>query len=319
VRSSAALQVAVARLLGYRWPRQTGSSFPDWPALGPDGLERFEDDDGIVCLPALKGEASAAERVRDLLAAAFGNQWSAAKQAELLAQAGSRGASLEGWLQDSFFEQHCELFHQRPFFWHVWDGIKSGGFSALVSYHKLAGPHGQGRRTLDALIYSYLGDWITQQRAAQKAGTEGADARVASAEHLKKELLKIAEGAPPYDIFVRWKPLHEQAIGWSPDINDGVRLNIRPFLSATLLKGGRAGAGILRVRPKGIKWEKDRGTEPERPKDEYPWFWSWDGKTEDFDGGRKFDGARWNDLHYTKDAKREASEKAKAQRKRQVS
>jgi hypothetical protein len=28
------LQVAVARLLGYRWPRQTGSTFPDCPALG---------------------------------------------------------------------------------------------------------------------------------------------------------------------------------------------------------------------------------------------------------------------------------------------
>lgn len=33
------LQVAVARLLGYQWPRQTGSSFPDCPALGPDGLD----------------------------------------------------------------------------------------------------------------------------------------------------------------------------------------------------------------------------------------------------------------------------------------
>ena len=35
------LHVAVARLLGYQWPRQTGSSFPDCPALGPDGLERL--------------------------------------------------------------------------------------------------------------------------------------------------------------------------------------------------------------------------------------------------------------------------------------
>ena len=35
------LHVAVARLLGYQWPRQTGSSFPDCPALGPDGLEKW--------------------------------------------------------------------------------------------------------------------------------------------------------------------------------------------------------------------------------------------------------------------------------------
>ncbi|MFZ9937701.1 MAG: Eco57I restriction-modification methylase domain-containing protein, partial [Luteolibacter sp.] len=69
----ATLQVAVARLLGYRWPRQTGSSFPDCPALGPDGLESFADEDGIVCLPPLRGEAKAAARLhqmhRDLIGA----------------------------------------------------------------------------------------------------------------------------------------------------------------------------------------------------------------------------------------------------------
>ena len=40
----------------------------------------------------------------------------------------------------------------------------------------------------------------------------------------------ILEGEAPYDIFVRWKPLEEQPIGWEPDLNDGVRLNIRPFV-----------------------------------------------------------------------------------------
>ena len=37
------MQVAVARLVGYRWPRQTGSSFPDCPALGVDELEGHAD------------------------------------------------------------------------------------------------------------------------------------------------------------------------------------------------------------------------------------------------------------------------------------
>ena len=66
------LHVAVARLLGYQWPRQTGSSFPDCPALGPDGLEKLADEDGIVCLSATKGEAPAAERLRELLVQALG-------------------------------------------------------------------------------------------------------------------------------------------------------------------------------------------------------------------------------------------------------
>jgi hypothetical protein len=37
------LHVAVPRLLGYQWPRQTGSRFPDCPTLGPDGLEKLAD------------------------------------------------------------------------------------------------------------------------------------------------------------------------------------------------------------------------------------------------------------------------------------
>ena len=141
--------------------------------------------------------------------------------------------SLEDWLRDSFFEEHCQLFHQRPFVWHVWDGRKDG-FHALVNYHKLAAPNGEGRKTLEKLIYTTLGDWITRQRADVAAGVEGADGRLAAAEHLKGQLEKILQGEKPYDIFVRWKPLDQQPIGWEPDINDGVRLNIRPWLAATL-------------------------------------------------------------------------------------
>jgi hypothetical protein len=63
---------------------------------------------------------------------------------------------------------------------------------------------------------------------------------------------------------VRRKPLHEQPIGWEPDLNDGVRLNIRPFVTA----------GVLRSKFT-IHWKKDRGTNP--------------------DGSE-----RLNDLHYTR-------------------
>ena len=89
------LHVAVARLLGYRWPRQTGSSFPDCPALGPDGLEDLADGDGIVCLSANKGETPAAERLRGLLARAWDRDWDATVMESLLAQAGGAGKTLD--------------------------------------------------------------------------------------------------------------------------------------------------------------------------------------------------------------------------------
>ena len=138
-----------------------------------------------------------------------------------------------------------------------------------------------------------------------KRNEAGAEDRLIAAQALQKELEAILAGEPPYDIFVRWKPLKQQAIGWEPDINDGVRLNIRPFLHATDV--GRKGAGILRTRPgSSLHWKKDRGTEPMRPKTDYPWFWTWDEKTDDFTGGREFDGNRWNNCHYTTATKRAA-------------
>jgi hypothetical protein len=312
----APLQVAVARLAGYRWPRQTGSSFLDCPALGPDGLDKHADHDGIVALNPVKGEQPAAARLLALLADAFGSEWSAAKLDGLLAQVGFAGKTLDDWLRDGFFTQHCDLFHQRPFVWHIWDGRRDG-FHALVNYHRLAAPNGEGRRTLEKLLYSYLGDWIDRQRADQKAGVEGADARVAAAEHLKIELTNILAGEPPYDLFVRWKPLAEQPIGWEPDINDGVRINIRPFMTAKPLGARAKGACILRTTPK-IKWDKDRGKEPQRPRDDFPWFWGWDPDNKDdqrdFGGrGKEPDGNRWNDLHYTRAIKQAARARARGE------
>ena len=282
------LHVAMARLLGYQWPRQTGSSFPDCPALEHDGLEKLADKDGIVCLSATKAEAPAAERLRGLLVQTLGKFDLSA----LIASAGLKGSkseTLEEWLRDEFFEQHCALFHHRPFLWHIWDGHKSG-FSALVNYHRLT------HANLEKLTYVHLGDWIRRQQAAVEAGEAASDARLQAAKQLQARLKLILEGEPPHDIFVRWKPLSKQAIGWHPDINDGVRLNIRPF----------ATADILRKRVK-IKWEKDRGSEPVREKKDFPWFWGWDEEKQDFAGvGKVPDGDRWNDCHYSNEFKRGA-------------
>lgn len=111
------------------------------------------------------------------------------------------------------------------------------------------------------------------------AKIDGAEERRAAAEALKKKLELILEGESPYDIFVRWKPIEKQPIGWEPDINDGVRMNIRPFMGVPDIK--KRGAGVLRDKP-NIDWKKDRGKDVASA----PWF-------------LLFDGARINDHHLT--------------------
>ena len=247
----AVLQVAVARLSGYRWPAEQdpGMELADeqreW-VRRCEPLHAFADSDGIVCIPPVRGEPSAGERILQLLAAAFGDAWSNRVLTRLLTEAGA--PSLDDWLRNRFFEQHCTLFHHRPFVWHVWDGRKRDGFHALVGYHKLAEGGGKGRRCLEALTWSYLGDWITRQQDGVKRGEAGAEDRLAAALDLRKRLTAILEGEPPHDLFVRWKPIEAQPVGWEPDADDGVRLNLRPFLAADL-PGGRKGAGILRSKP----------------------------------------------------------------------
>jgi hypothetical protein len=290
------LHVAVARLLGYRWPRQTGSSFTDCQALEPDGLERLADGDGVVCLPPLNREQPAAARLRQLLTAALGTF----DERALIAAAGlkgSRSKNLEEWFRDEFFEQHAKLFNDSPFIWHLWDG-RPDGFHALVNYHKL------DHATLQKLTYSYLGDWIRQQDEDSKADKPGAAARLGAARVLQIKLAAILEGESPFDIFVRWKSIKEQAQGWHPDLNDGIRQNIRPFILAGDV--GKRGAGLFRTVPLAIK-DKDRGTEPNRPKKDYPWFWCEKEPGTDPTGGKEFVGNRWNSVHLTLARKQQAT------------
>ncbi len=293
------LQVAVARLLGYVWPAEVeavsrvaaASSRCDlnqrleaaatlelsdeahtWIARCKRLEAASTDDDGIVCLQPVRGERPAHERLLALLIDAWETvtpgSWTPSVLEKLLAQADCAGKGLAVWLREQFFEQHAKRFQHRPFIWHVWDGQKDG-FGALVNYHKL------DAKNLERLIHTYLGDWIRTQEAGVASGIDGAPLRLAAAQNLKTRLQAILDGEKPYDIFVRWKPLAEQPIGWNPDLNDGVRLNIRPFMTAEVLRHNK--------KPKlNITWDKDRGKDVESA----PWF-------------KVFGGERINDHHLT--------------------
>lgn len=243
------LQVGIARLMGYQWPAEQDKEME----LSEEATTKIEaihaldlpfDEDGIVCIPSANKEPAAAERLRENIIKIWGDEYDGNTIAQLLEQEGSKKKDLENYLRDDFWVQHCKLFKNRPFIWHIWDGRKDG-FAVLMNYHQL------NKGTLEKLIYTYLNDWINQCQLKLENDISGADGLLSAAKALKDKLVFILEGEPPYDIFVRWKSAAEQPIGWEPDINDGVRMNIYPFVQA----------GILR-KNFNVKWKKDRGKNP---------------------------------------------------------
>lgn len=277
IKTENPLQVALARLLGYRWPAESDTEMElaeeARELIGTiKAFDHLSDEDGIFCIPSVNAEQAGAERLRDYLQQVFTGEWNSQTIIQLLQKEGAKSTNLEAWLRDEFFVQHCKVFQNRPFIWHIWDGRKDG-FSVLVNYHKLT------KDNLSKLIYTYLGDWIRMCEAKKKAGESGAEGLLSAALKLKEKLEAILEGEAPYDIFVRWKPLEQQPIGWEPDLNDGVRLNIRPFMEAD----------VLRKKP-NIKWGIDRGKNPP---------------------GSHWGEVRDNDKHLSLADKRAAREKAK--------
>ena len=267
------LHVALARLAGSRWPAETDTSM----RLSAEAQDRVAeaatlpaaDADGLLPLTPLLGERALADRLRAYCITAWGADWQPGTEAALVAAAcdlakDKRPAALtlDAWLRTHAARQHAKLFHDRPFLWWITDG-RADGFCAIAHYQRLT------KDKLERLAFHMLGDHLTRL---------GEDPRAEAARILQRKLARIIEGEAPFDIFVRWRPLHAQPLGWEPDLDDGVRLNIRPFIEA----------GVL-VHVPNVKYTVDRGKDVSSA----PWH-------------EKFGGERRNDHHTTLAEKRAA-------------
>lgn len=268
------LHVALARLSGYRWPAETDPAM----RLSTEARARIaeaatlppQDADGLLALVPVLGERPLADRLRAFCVTAWGDAWTPNTEAALVAAACERAKdkplrqlTLDAWLRTHAARQHAKLFHDRPFLWWITDG-RVDGFTAIAHYHRLT------RANLERLTWTVLGDWIARL---------GDDPRAEAARVLQAKLARILEGEKPYDIFVRWKPLDAQPLGWDPDLDDGVRQNIRPFIKA----------GVLGCTLEQILKDVDRGKDVASA----PWFGT-------------FNGERRNDYHTTLEEKRAA-------------
>lgn len=157
--------------------------------------------------------------------------------------------ALLAWLRDDFFVEHCRLFLDRPFIWHIWDGTPAG-FSILVRYHRLT--HGNLQQIIDE-----VDAWLAYLRQDSDAAYR--TRQIDAATVLRARLRAILDGVPPYDLYIRWKPPTAQPTRWTLDLNDGVHPHLRPFLTGPSLS--RKDHGILRHRPR-VHFRPDRGHDP---------------------------------------------------------
>ncbi|NPV28414.1 MAG: BREX-1 system adenine-specific DNA-methyltransferase PglX [Firmicutes bacterium] len=148
--------VMILRLLGHRWPKQieAGEPVPEWA-----------EPDGIIPLTEGAGKPTLIERVRERIAADFGEERVSAIEREF---AEIMGKPLEEWLAKDFFKHHTSQFKKRPIAWQIESrpnnnekvmrsrrkGLslnRTPAFSCLVYYHAL------GADLLPKLCSQYVG------------------------------------------------------------------------------------------------------------------------------------------------------------------
>ena len=246
------------------WPQMEGNSIDQkriehvWRLLSYAVKRVVEaDDDGVVPFGAVNGEERLVDRVRHELAALFPERDANQVEVEIVnelkrtVKGYRRCASLEDWLDNTFFSYHVGLYKNRPIFWHIASsqGTSPFAFGALVHYHRF------DRNRMAKLRATYLRDAIEEFRReaglADKTGRTDDrmewQAKVEEAQGLDAKLQWIQEGhhEGPEDgerdfrILTPWKEAAARPTGWDPDLDDGVKVNIEPLEKAGVLRVGK--------------------------------------------------------------------------------
>jgi len=240
------LSVKLLRMLGHRWPMQDQYEEEEGkPFIDP----RWVDTEGIILLTPGTGKETFIELFRRFLDEEFGTEngpkvESEAKQILGWKQGDEWGrqtpTTLERWFEREFFKRHVSQFKRRPIAWHLTSS--RGAFQAVVYYHKF---DKNGLTLLRARYVRETLDTLRQELGkAQAAGTDrqalakvaDLEAKIIEVQDFDVQLQKLLEGRDrEARIWCPWKKMEEQPLGWDPDINDGVRVNIAPVQRLGLL------------------------------------------------------------------------------------
>lgn len=214
-----------------------------------------EDEDGIVPFASTSEEPSLLERIHDKIEQLFPHQAGTQTEAQIVNELKRRVKgyrrleSIAAWLEDAFFDYHVSLYERRPVIWHVAScptGEGAAAFGALIDYHRF------DRNNMAKLRGTYLRDHINHlRREAALASQEGRredqielQAKLEEATALDERLRHVQEGRHEgeegderdFRILTPWKSPQQRPVGWNPDIDDGVKVNIEPLQKAGVLR-----------------------------------------------------------------------------------
>ena len=256
----------IERSLGERppeviWPQMEGKTVEQkrmehvWRLLSFAVKHVIEaDNDGIVPFSQATGEARLVDRVRQELVGFFSGSDESQLEVKIVnelkrsVKGYRKCASLDDWLANAFFDYHVSLYKSRPIFWHIvsTQGTAPFAFGALVHYHRF------DKNRMAMLRASYVRDTIEELRReaglADKAGRAEdrveLQAKVEEVQALDKNLQLIQEGhhegpqggAQDFRILTPWKKPDARPRGWTPDLDDGVKVNLAPLDRAGVLR-----------------------------------------------------------------------------------
>ena len=262
----AATRAAIEENLGNRpqeaiWPQMAGKS-PEQKRM--EHVFRLlsyvvkrvveADEDGIVPIMPVAGEESLADRVHRQLETLFPSLDVGHVEAELVNQLKTsvkgyrRTSGIAEWLENAFFQFHCSMYKNRPVCWHIASGQGTSpcAFSALVDYHRF------DKNRMAQLRGQYLRDAMEHFRreaalADKDRRTDARQdwqARLEEAHELDRRLQRVQEGYhegsdggdADYRILTLWKAPKDRPNGWEPDLDDGVKVNIKPLQKAGVLR-----------------------------------------------------------------------------------
>jgi len=225
------VSVTLLRLLGYRWPAGQTHSAQRRSA----SEQAFASLDGIIPLVQCDEQPVAAQRLKAELARRFGEDGATRSLEEFRVWL---GRDLDNWLERDFFRWHIQQFKQRPIAWHLTSSV--GTFQVFLLYQRLS------RDTLRRLRDVYAGGLVNRLKAELERAQGRKDARTAEelrskiedVDDFRDRILAVEEGRELRNrIRCRWKG--EEKDGrpgpYAPDLNDGVKVNVRPFQETGLL------------------------------------------------------------------------------------